>query len=62
MAMAATATMTLALPKRGLLSDSGRRRAGTIYLADIGLPAALYRRAGLEFSDPFVDGRVVRLD
>jgi NAD(P)H-hydrate epimerase len=61
-AISATATMTVALPKRGLMSDAGRRRAGTTYLADIGLPAALYRRAGLEFADPFVDGRLVHLD
>ena len=60
-AITATATMTLALPKLGLLSEPGRRRSGSIYLADIGLPAALYRRAGLEFDDPFRAGQLVRL-
>ncbi|MEX2547179.1 MAG: NAD(P)H-hydrate epimerase [Chloroflexota bacterium] len=57
----AAATMAVALPKRGIAAADGRRRAGTIYLADIGLPAELYRRAGLQFADPFADGLVVRL-
>jgi NAD(P)H-hydrate epimerase len=60
-AITASATMTVALPKRGLLTDDGRARAGALYLADIGWPAALYRRAGLEFADPFVGGPIVRL-
>jgi len=61
-ALTAATTMTIALPKRGLLTASGRERAGDLYLADIGLPAALYARAGLHFTDPFVDGPLVRLD
>jgi NAD(P)H-hydrate epimerase len=61
LAITATATMTLALPKLGLLSESGRRRSGSIYLADIGLPEALYRRSGIEFDDPFSTGPLVRL-
>lgn len=61
-AIAASATVTVALPKRGLLCEPGHQRAGAIYVADIGLPAALYRRAGLEFPDPFVSGALVRLD
>ena len=61
-AFTAATTMTVALPKRGLLTDSGRAHAGDLYLADIGLPAALYARAGLRFTDPFVGGSLVRLD
>lgn len=41
----ATATMTLALPKVGLLSSS---ETGDLYLADISVPAAVYRDLGLE--------------
>lgn len=45
------ATMTLALPKTGLLSQS----AGSLYLADIGIPKAVYARLGLDYQCPFAD-------
>lgn len=61
-AVRAAATMTIALPKRGLLTPAGRTHAGELYLADIGLPAALYARLGLQFSDPFEAAPLVRLD
>jgi NAD(P)H-hydrate epimerase len=38
----ATATMTLALPKIGLLSDHLRDIVGELYLADISVPPSLY--------------------
>ena len=47
-AVRATETLTLALPKIGLASD----RAGRLWLADIGIPAETYRRAGITFSWP----------
>ncbi len=37
-------------------------RAGRIHLADIGLPAELYRRLGVEVEAPFAHGRIVRLE
>ena len=61
LAIRGRATMTLALPKTGLLSEAGRARAGRLYLADIGLPAALYARLGLVVAAPFSTGRIVRL-
>lgn len=61
-ALRATSTMTIALPKRGQLTASGRRQSGDLYLADIGLPPALYARAGLYFADPFLAGPLVHLD
>jgi NAD(P)H-hydrate epimerase len=39
----ADATLTLALPKRGLLTSSARPHVGELYLADIGVPHRLYR-------------------
>jgi NAD(P)H-hydrate epimerase len=57
----ATATLTLALPKRGLLTPGGRARAGRLYLADLGLPAALYDRLGIRVGVPFAAGRLVEL-
>ena len=56
------ATMTLALPKVGLLTRAGQARSGRLYLADIGLPAALYGRMGLTVDAPFSAGRIVRLE
>jgi NAD(P)H-hydrate epimerase len=60
-ALRSAATMTIALPKRGLLTASGRTHSGDLYLADIGLPAPLYARAGLRFADPFLAGPLVHL-
>lgn len=56
-----TATMTIALPKLGLLTDRGRAQAGRLYLADIGLPQALFERLGVNVGTPFSSGRIVRL-
>lgn len=61
-AMRSRATMTLALPKTGLLTEAGRAGSGTLYLADIGLPAALYARMDLTLDAPFSAGRIVRLE
>ena len=44
----ATATLTLALPKAGLLAPQARPYVGDLYLADIGVPAELYQQLGLE--------------
>jgi len=43
-AMTATATLTLARPKTGLLAAAARRRVGQLYLGDIGVPEDLYPR------------------
>ena len=43
-ALQATVTMTLALPKTGLVGDP----VGRLWLADIGIPDEVYRRAGIE--------------
>jgi len=39
----ATATMTLALPKAGLAGLGAEEVTGQLYLADIGVPDAVYR-------------------
>ncbi len=44
-------TMTLALPKTGLLPNN----TGQLFLADIGIPEAIYRRLGLNYASPFGD-------
>lgn len=48
-ALTAHTTLTLALPKLGLCA----RQAGTLRLADIGIPAGVYGAIGLSYSPPF---------
>jgi len=62
-AIRADATLTLALPKSGLLKDAARPYVGELYLADIGVPAELYGRAPLclGLGAIFARGDVVRL-
>ncbi len=43
----ASATLALALPKEGLRSPGAEPYVGELYLADIGVPPALYHRIGL---------------
>ena len=61
-AVAATATLTLALPKSGMLTAEGRARTGRLYLGDLGLPSALYAAIGIDMGIPFGGGPVVLLD
>jgi len=42
-------TLTLALPKKGLRPQV----TGEVYLADIGIPAAVYQRLGVQYVSPF---------
>ena len=51
------ATLTLALPKRGLREEN----AGQLWLADLGIPPGVYARAGLAFKPPFGASTRVRL-
>jgi NAD(P)H-hydrate epimerase len=61
-AVCATATLTLALPKPGLFSPTGREHAGRVHLGDIGIPGAVYRRLGVDAGTPFAASRIVRLE
>ena len=47
-AVRAAATCTLTAMKRGLWTATGRAHAGAITVADIGMPAAAWRAAGLQ--------------
>ena len=55
----ATATLTLALPKRGLVATP--QVVGELYLADIGIPRELYRDLGVEVGFLFACRSVVVL-
>ncbi len=55
----ATATVTLALPKVGLLK--AHRQVGRLYIADISVPPLLYERLGLTVPSLFQDGPIVEV-
>ncbi|MGA6993372.1 MAG: NAD(P)H-hydrate epimerase [Candidatus Deferrimicrobiaceae bacterium] len=46
----ASATLTLALPKKGLRAPGAEQHVGELYLADIGVPPSLYSRSPLVLS------------
>lgn len=58
-AVQATATMTLALPKPGLLNSSSRGYVGRLYLADISVPPGVYAKMGLSLPPLFDRGPLV---
>jgi hydroxyethylthiazole kinase-like uncharacterized protein yjeF len=56
-------TVTLGLPKPGLLAADGPRLAGDVWVADIGVPFEAYALLGVHVSrDLFAAGDRVRLD
>lgn len=63
-AVRATTTVTLALPKTGLATATARPYVGALFLADIGVPPAVYRQPplGLDFHTPFAGRDLVLLD
>ncbi len=62
-AVHAAATMTLALPKTGLLGAGTAGLVGELYVADISVPPSLYGSAalGLQVGEMFARGDIVRL-
>jgi NAD(P)H-hydrate epimerase len=52
----AAATMTLALPKTGLLTPTAQGAVGQLYLADIGVPPALFSALALTVPPLFAAG------
>ncbi len=57
----ADATLTLAWPKRGLLTPTARPYVGDLYLADISVPEAVYRAVGVRPGEIFARGPIVRV-
>ncbi|MCI0484248.1 MAG: bifunctional ADP-dependent NAD(P)H-hydrate dehydratase/NAD(P)H-hydrate epimerase, partial [candidate division NC10 bacterium] len=58
----ASTTLTLGLPKVGLLAKAAKRFVGELYVADIGVPPLVYRRLGLEVGNLFSVSDVVELE
>jgi NAD(P)H-hydrate epimerase len=57
----AAATCTLTAMKRGLWTQSGRAQAGAITVADIGMPLAAWRAAGLQAPHLVRGGELLQL-
>jgi NAD(P)H-hydrate epimerase len=58
----ATATLTLALPKTGLVKPEARSAVGALYLADIGIPDVLYKAMRIEIRIPiFAHSTLIKL-
>ena len=57
----AVATLTLALPKTGLVTEQAKDCAGDVYVADIGVPPILYTHMGLPAVNPFPNSSIIKL-
>jgi NAD(P)H-hydrate epimerase len=57
----AAATVTLALPKTGLLSPTSQAAVGTLILADIAIPPGAFARIGIDTHFLFTDGDLLRV-
>ena len=57
----ATATMTLAMPKRGLLESGAKEITGDLFLADIGVPPSLYKELGFSVGTIFSESEILRI-
>lgn len=58
----AHATLTLALPKTGLLAPAAKPYVGRLWVGDIGVPPALYERLGLNVNPLFSRAPVIPLE
>jgi NAD(P)H-hydrate epimerase len=57
----AAATLTLALPKVGLVRPAARIWVGDLYVADISVPEVVYRRLGLRVGPIFAYADIVHI-
>jgi NAD(P)H-hydrate epimerase len=58
----ATVTLTLALPKTGLMTEVGREFVGDIYLADISIPREIYLKFNITKESIFKENFIIHLD
>ncbi len=57
----AAATLTLALPKQGLLTPDVRKLVGDLYLADISVPPELYASMGIVVPPLFAESDLIQV-
>lgn len=58
----AAATLTLALPKVGLLTGEAGPVVGELYLADISVPPALFQRLGVHVPPVFAADTIIKIE
>lgn len=58
----ATATLTLALPKQGLLNPKSVTYVGELYLADISVPPELYAKMGISVPPLFAEHDIIHIE
>lgn len=57
----ATATLTLALPKTGLIAPQARSFVGELYLGDISVPPGLYRALNIDVGNLFSRDTILKV-
>lgn len=57
----ASATLTLALPKQGLMNPEAKKHVGELYLADISVPPELYTKMGIDVPSLFSESDIIRV-
>lgn len=57
----AYATMTLALPKTGLIQDNAKECVGELYVADISVPPVLYQSIGINYQSIFNESSIIKI-
>ena len=57
----AYATMTLALPKTGLIEEDAKGCVGKLYLADISVPPKLYNEIGIDLGKIFIGKSIISI-
>lgn len=60
-AIRACTTLMLDLPKRGVMEPGARTHTGELFVADLGIPATVPERLGIQISGMFSEGPIVRL-
>lgn len=58
----AYATMTLALPKIGLVQDNAKECVGELYVADISVPPVLYQSIGINYQSIFNESSLIKIN
>ncbi|MDP2625128.1 MAG: NAD(P)H-hydrate epimerase [Candidatus Peregrinibacteria bacterium] len=57
----ADSTLTLALPKTGLMEPSAKEYVGKVYVADLGIPDFIFKKAGIKLSGPIYQKHSISL-
>lgn len=57
----AATTLTLALPKVGLLTEKAKEYVGELYVADLSVPSAVYKKLGINIPILFAREEIVKI-